>query len=165
MCDQAVNILLAEDDDIDVRVVKRSFEKQALEHPIVVARDGVEALSLLRGENGNPPLEQPLMILLDLNMPRMGGLEFLKELRQDPELAKTIVFVLTTSNDDRDRVAAYESNVAGYLLKTDAGPDMEKHVPMLKRFLQSVRFPSEGLEVHQLTEKHLESDSAAVAQS
>ena len=144
MCDQSVNILLAEDDDIDVRVVKRSFEKQALDHPMVVARDGVEALSLLRGENGNPPLQQPLMVLLDLNMPRMGGLEFLEEIRKDPELAKTIVFVLTTSNDDRDRMAAYEKHVAGYLLKTEAGKDMEKHVPMLQRYLQSVRFPNEN---------------------
>lgn len=143
MCDQSVTILLAEDDDIDARVVQRSFQKQAVDHPIVVARDGVEALKVLRGEDGTPPLQQPLMVLLDLNMPRMGGLEFLEELRSDPELSKTIVFVLTTSNADRDRTAAYEKQVAGYLLKTDAGQDMQKHVPMLQKFLQSIQFPTE----------------------
>ncbi len=149
MSEQPVNILLAEDDDVDVRVVQRSFKKRNLGHPIFVARDGVEALARLRGEDGHPPLEQPLLILLDLNMPRMGGIDFLAELRRDPELAKSIVFVLTTSNNEGDRVAAYDQHIAGYLLKTDAGVDMENHVPMLEEFLEHVQFPvSDSLEQH-----------------
>jgi len=143
MSKPTINILLADDDDVDVRVVQRSFQKRQMIHPVVVARDGVEALARLRGEDGQPPLEQPLMILLDLNMPRMGGLDFLEELRRDPKLAKSIVFVLTTSDDDRDRTAAYEKHIAGYLLKTDAGRDMENHVPMLDQFLKAVQFPLE----------------------
>lgn len=142
MIDEPITILLVDDDDVDVRVVKRALHKQCINNPMVVARDGVEALEVLRGEDGHPPLIQPLLILLDLNMPRMGGLEFLDELRNDPKLSKSIVFVLTTSNDERDRDAAYTKHVAGYLLKSEAGRDLMNHTPLLERFLLNVQFPT-----------------------
>jgi CheY-like chemotaxis protein len=109
-----LNILLVEDDAVDVMNVRRAFQKHHIANPLVVASDGQEALEKLR--NGALPRERRL-VLLDLNMPRMNGIEFLRELRKDPELALTPVVVLTTSNDERDRIEAYGLNVAGYLLK------------------------------------------------
>ena len=144
MSQNPITILLVDDDDVDVRIVKRALSREKINNPLVVARDGVEALELLRGDDAKPALEQPLLILLDLNMPRMGGLEFLQELRSDRRLAKSIVFVLTTSNDERDRHAAYSCNVAGYLLKSEAGRDLMNHFPLFERYLMSVQFPGES---------------------
>jgi CheY-like chemotaxis protein len=81
---------------------------------VFVATDGIEALDLLRTD-GVPAARR--LVLLDLNMPRMNGIEFLREIRSDPALQALTVVVLTTSNEDRDRVEAYHLNVAGYLLK------------------------------------------------
>jgi CheY-like chemotaxis protein len=109
-----LNILLVDDDDVDVMNVKRAFTKANIANPLFVAGNGIEALEMLRG--GAVP-EHNRLVLLDLNMPRMNGIEFLRELRKDPVLAPTSVVVLTTSNEDRDKVDAYKLNVAGYLLK------------------------------------------------
>jgi CheY-like chemotaxis protein len=115
---EMINILLVEDDEVDVMNVRRAFKKGHITNPLYVAGNGIEALEMLR-DNGQPamvPLERRL-ILLDLNMPKMNGIEFLTELRADTNLKQTPVVVLTTSNEDRDRVSAYDLNVAGYLLK------------------------------------------------
>lgn len=109
-----LNILLVEDDEVDVMNVRRAFQKNNIANPLFVARDGVEALEQLR--HGAIPRERRL-VLLDLNMPRMSGIEFLRAVRADAQLASTPVVVLTTSSDDRDKVDAYDLNVAGYLLK------------------------------------------------
>ena len=114
MSSPPLNILLVEDDEVDVMNVKRAFEKSHITNPLYVAESGLEALEKLR--SGEVPKARRL-ILLDLNMPRMNGIEFLRELRKDPDLSPTPVVVLTTSNDDRDKVEAYNLNVAGYLLK------------------------------------------------
>jgi len=112
-----VNILLVEDDEVDIMNVQRAFKKNHVTNPLHIANNGVEALAMLRG-NGVPAITpQPKIILLDLNMPKMNGIEFLTELRSDPKLKALSVFVLTTSDDDRDKVAAYNLNVAGYILK------------------------------------------------
>ncbi|MDC0934660.1 response regulator [Pirellulales bacterium] len=141
MDNPVISVLLVDDDDVDVRVVKKEFARHQLTNPIVVARNGVEALEILRGTAEKPALEKPFLILLDLNMPRMSGLEFLEELRADPDLHHTIVFVLTTSNDQADRMAAYSKHAAGYLLKHDAGRVFSHHIPMFENFLASVQFP------------------------
>ena len=114
MANGQLNILLVEDDEVDVMTVKRAFKKYHITNPLFVAGDGIEALEKLR--SSEVPKGRRL-VLLDLNMPRMNGIEFLEELRKDPELAATPVVVLTTSNDDQDKVQAYNMNVAGYLLK------------------------------------------------
>ena len=119
MYDQTINILLVEDDDFDIMNVQRAFKKGEIFNPLYVANNGLQALEILRGGSGSSvvfPTHRRL-ILLDLNMPKMNGLEFLKALRSDPDLKRTPVVVLTTSNEDRDRIEAYELNVAGYLLK------------------------------------------------
>ena len=114
MNDRALNILLVEDDQVDVMNVKRAFERNRIANPLFVAGDGLEALAMLR--EGKVPASRRL-VLLDLNMPRMNGIEFLQEVRKDPDLQHTAVVVLTTSNDDRDKIKAYNLNVAGYLVK------------------------------------------------
>jgi len=96
---------------------------------------------MLRGEGGQERLPEPYIIMLDLNMPRMDGAQFLKELRRDPKLTKTIVFVLSTSDDDRDKCAAYREHVAGYLLKSNAGKDFINHLQMIRSFMISVELP------------------------
>jgi len=113
-----INILLVEDDEIDVMNVRRAFKKNSITHPLYVASNGLEALAKLRAQDNSIriPADRRL-ILLDLNMPKMGGIEFLKRLRADPTLRNIPVIVLTTSNQDKDRVEAYDLNVAGYILK------------------------------------------------
>jgi CheY-like chemotaxis protein len=112
--DHALNIFLVDDDEVDVMTVKRAFAKANIANRIYVATDGIEALELLRAE-AIPTTRR--LVLLDLNMPRMNGIEFLREIRGDPALQALTVVVLTTSNEDRDRVETYQLNVAGYLLK------------------------------------------------
>lgn len=112
------NILLVEDDRVDVMNVRRSFKKANIANPLFTAPNGVEALAILRGESDEVTLpESRRLILLDLNMPKMGGIEFLQELRADPALKPTPVIVLTTSDQEKDRIEAYNLNVAGYILK------------------------------------------------
>jgi CheY-like chemotaxis protein len=114
-----INVLLVEDDEVDVMNVKRAFKKNNISNPLYIATNGLEALAMLRGSPSQldaVPAHRRL-ILLDLNMPKMGGIEFLQALRADPVLKKTPVVVLTTSNGDQDRVEAYNFNIAGYLLK------------------------------------------------
>lgn len=138
---QTVQILLVEDDEIDAEVVTRALMQQRIANPVVVVRDGVEALERLRGEDGQPPLERPFLILLDLNMPRMNGIEFLQNLRSDPAISDSIVFVLTTSDADRDRVAAYEQLIAGYIVKGHAGEDFVSVVNIVDLYWRYVEFP------------------------
>ncbi len=114
MEDRRLNILLVEDDELDVMNVQRSFRKNNVVNPLHVAGNGLEALEMLSGQT--IPKDRRL-ILLDLNMPKMGGIEFLKELRADPDLRTATVVVLTTSDEERDKVKAYDLNVAGYILK------------------------------------------------
>jgi CheY-like chemotaxis protein len=116
--EKLLNILLVEDDSVDVMNVQRAFVKNNITNPLHIAFNGVEALNMLRGSNGKPKLNpSPRIILLDINMPKMNGLEFLRELRNDDDLKSVSVFVMTTSNDDQDKIEAYNLNVAGYILK------------------------------------------------
>jgi len=114
MDEKVINILLIDDDEVDVMTVKRAFARANISNPIFVATNGIEGLEMLRKEA--IPAKRRL-VLLDINMPKMNGIEFLRELRADPELQHITVVALTTSNADRDRVDAYKLNVAGYLLK------------------------------------------------
>lgn len=115
---QMINILLVEDDEVDVMNVRRAFKKGHINNSLYTASNGIEALAMLRNNEHSAmlPCERRL-VLLDLNMPKMNGIEFLTELRADPSLKQIPVVILTTSNEDRDRVSAYDLNVAGYLLK------------------------------------------------
>jgi CheY-like chemotaxis protein len=113
MDEKLLHILL----EVDVMNVQRAFKKNNIINPLYVANNGLEALALLRGQGTVAILGPRRMILLDLNMPKMNGLEFLRAIREDPQLRPLTVVVLTTSDDERDRIEAYNLNVAGYILK------------------------------------------------
>lgn len=139
-----VHLLLVEDDEVDVEAIIRGFKSQRIANPFTVASDGIEAFELLRGDSGLERLPRPYMILLDINMPRMNGIEFLQALRRDSELKQSIVFVLTTSDRDEDIMAAYNEQIAGYLLKSRAGKDFVDLISLLDAYWRIVEFPSEG---------------------
>ncbi len=114
-----LNILLVEDDEVDVLNIQRAFRKHHIQHPVYTAANGVEALEILRGTATAPAVLPATrrLILLDINMPKMNGLEFLQILRTDPQLQQIPVVILTTSNQEQDRLQAYQYHVAGYFLK------------------------------------------------
>lgn len=136
-----LNIFLVEDDDGDAKAVIRAFNKAKVANPIVRAYDGLEALESLRGEGGHEKPPSPYIVLLDLNMPRMDGIQFLKELRGDPELNRTIVFILTTSKSDKDKAEAYDLNVAGYIVKETAGVDFLGLIGLIDNYWRLVELP------------------------
>ncbi len=127
-----VNILLVEDDEVDVMNVKRAFTKNNIQNPIFVANNGVEALKML--EEHIIPL--PRIIILDLNMPKMNGIEFLTIIRKNERLKHISVFVMTTSNEDSDKINAYNLNVAGYILKPLSFEKFLTSVATLQNFWQ-----------------------------
>lgn len=133
-----VTILLVDDDDVDAMGVQRALQKLKIVNPLVRARDGLEALELLRTADA---VQRPYLILLDLNMPRMNGIEMLNELRQDPALCSSVVFVLTTSQDDQDKFAAYNKNVAGYIVKKHVGDGFMRVMEMLDHYWRVVELP------------------------
>ena len=114
---RSVTLLLVDDDDVDIMSICRALDAKQLENPLVVAHDGIEALEHLRGENGRDRIEPPFIILLDLNMPRMDGIEFLGELRADPALRHSVVYVLTTSSAQKDKLQAHAHDVDGFITK------------------------------------------------
>ena len=138
MLEKVLNILLVEDDQVDVMNVKRAFEKNRLANPLYVAGDGQEGLQKLR--SGEIPAERRL-VLLDLNMPKMNGIEFLRELRRDAALQHTPVVVLTTSNDEKDKIDAYNFNVAGYLLKPVTFINFVEVMAALNKYWTLVELP------------------------
>jgi len=111
-----VNVLLVEDDEVDVMNVQRAFKRHRIDNPLYVANNGLDALNMLRGNDSTAVPRHRRLVLLDINMPKMNGLEFLQELRRDESLKSTPVVVLTTSDADRDRLEAYRLNIAGYIL-------------------------------------------------
>ncbi len=138
---KSVTVLLVEDNEIDREAVRRGFAAQRISNPIVDAVDGLDALDILRGTNGRVPLQRPYLLLLDINLPRMSGLELLAELRADPALSDSIVFILTTSKREEDRVASYGHHVAGYIAKSDVGPGFVRLISMLDHYWRIVEFP------------------------
>ena len=117
MIDENASILLVEDDRVDVMTVQRALKKHAIRNPLHVARTATDALAMLRGEAGPKIDPLPGLILLDLNLPRMSGIEFLRELREDARLRDLSVIVLTSSNEPTDRAAAFRYEVEDYIVK------------------------------------------------
>lgn len=130
-------MLIVDDDDIDAKALERSLRKMKLLNPVYRARDGQEALDMLR--SGAVP--RPFIILLDLNMPRMGGLEFLDIIRSDAGLTGSVVFVFTTSKSDEDLTAAYRSHVAGYILKQRLDGGFLDVVSLIEHYWRIVELP------------------------
>ena len=118
MAPRSLCILLVEDDEIDAEFFLRCLRRQGSPLEVTVAGNALEALQILRGQPGRPPLAEPYVILLDLGLPGMHGFEFLQELRSDPRLKASKVFVLSGSVSKHDRRRAYEYKVVGYLPKS-----------------------------------------------
>jgi len=132
---RVVTILLVEDDEVDVKALKWAFDKLKVANPLVIASDGVEALEMLKD------LPRPYLIITDINMPRMNGIEFLRKIRASENYRDSIVFVLTTSNDEQDKIDAYDLNVAGYMLKTDMGTSFTRAISLIDNYWKVVEFP------------------------
>ena len=134
-----VSVIVVDDDDVHFMSIERGFRKVGVENTLLRARDGVEALELLRGEGDLDPVRDPFLLLVDLRMPRMSGLELIRELRNDPHLKRTVAFVHSTSDADQDRDAAYDLNVAGYLVKDS---DPVGLANMLREYWRRVQLPA-----------------------
>ncbi|MFA6179356.1 MAG: response regulator [Candidatus Methylopumilus sp.] len=132
-----VTIFIVDDDDIDAIALERALRKLRLLNSVCRARDGQEALDMLRAG----AIATPFIVLLDLNMPRMNGLEFLQVLRSDPSLTHAVVFVLTTSKSDEDLVAAYREHVAGYVLKQHMDRDFLEVIGLIEHYWRVVELP------------------------
>lgn len=135
---RALNILLVDDDDLDVMNVQRAFRRANLTNPLHLARDGEQALAMLRG--GTVPISR-LLVLLDLNMPRMNGIEFLRELRADASLRHISVVALTTSSEEQDKVEAYQLHVAGYLVKPVTFTTFVELMSVLQKYWTLMEMP------------------------
>jgi CheY-like chemotaxis protein len=120
------NVLLVEDDFLDIMSVQRTFKKAGVHHNLIVAKNGVEALEMLRGEGTEKIDPKPLVILLDINMPKMNGIEFLQAIRNDSQFRDIEVFMTTTSEEEQDQEAARRLNVRGYIVKPLSFESFEK---------------------------------------
>lgn len=132
-----VTVFLVEDDDVDATSIIRAMKNKRIINPVMRAHDGVEAIEMLKA--GKIP--KPYLVLLDLNMPRMGGLDTMKAIRADPDLADAVIFVLTTSKSDEDMLESYRSHVAGYIVKMEIGDCFSYLVEMLDAYWQVVNLP------------------------
>lgn len=140
MTDSEIGVLVVDDDDITFELVERALRRIEGNFRIVPAADGMVALDVLRGRNG-PKMGRPYLILLDLNMPRMNGFEFLEAVRADESLATSVIFVLTTSDADADRTRAYRDHVAGYMVKSSVGPQFARVAKLIAEYRTAVHLP------------------------
>ena len=134
---EEIYFLLVEDDEVDIMNLKRAFKKNEIENPVIIANNGVEALEILRNPETIP---LPKIILLDINMPKMNGIEFLQEIRKDTILRSLTVFIMTTSNSDRDKFEAYDLNVAGYVIKPLSFDAFVEKVKNLSNYWSTIEF-------------------------
>ncbi|MFT4569680.1 MAG: CheY-like chemotaxis protein [Hyphomicrobiaceae bacterium] len=140
-----VPILLVEDDLVDVKAIKRAFQQHKLTNPLYVCSNGAQALTYLRHE---PPYTDPAsapppgIILLDINMPVMNGIEFLREMKADPAIKQTPVIVLTTSKEDSDRIQGYELGIAGYIVKPTGFPKFFEAIKVIDLYWSLCELPS-----------------------
>ena len=133
---EPANILIVEDDHIDVEMLKRGLKKAGIANKVCHAETGVAALEVLRGQNNREKISYPFLMLVDINMPLMNGIEMLQELRNDKNLRSTIAFILTTSARKEDKAASYNLNVAGYFLKEN----LHQLISTLKPYCQGNQF-------------------------
>ncbi|MBN1392087.1 MAG: response regulator [Sedimentisphaerales bacterium] len=132
-------VLLVEDDVVDVMSVTKAFQYLHIRNPLVHVQNGEEALAYLRNKD-NP---KPQIILLDLNMPKMNGVEFMKVAKADNHLKNVPVIVLTTSSDERDRVETFKLGVAGYIMKPLNHQDFIEMMDKIHQYWEMAIFPDE----------------------
>ncbi len=131
-------ILLIEDDEVDVLLVRRVLKELKVSNPVTVAGNGEIALERLRDNE----LPRPALIFLDLNMPRMSGLEFLRQARAEGCADGIPVIVLTTSRQDQDVVEGFEYNVSGYMIKPVAYSEFVEVMKTIDRYWSMSELPA-----------------------
>lgn len=134
--ERTLRILLVEDDEVDVMMFSRCLDRSGGKHKLNVARDGHEALEKLRRDK-----DRPQLLVLDLNMPRVSGLELLRHIRNDQSLQNLPVFVMTTSDREEDKIEAFRYNVAGYILKPVEPEDFMEVVRAMNLLWRNSEFP------------------------
>jgi CheY-like chemotaxis protein len=125
---RVVKILLVEDDNLDQMEVQRTLEKKGILHKLKIAKNGEEALELLKDKSTAIYAGKPDIILVDLNMPKMNGLEFLAKLKNDDEYKEIKVFILSTSDEREDKAAAANYGISGFItkpLKLESPPSLD----------------------------------------
>ena len=137
-----LTFLVVDDNNLDIEKVERAFKRLNIVNPLVRAKDGYAALEHLRGSERVTKLAKPYVVLLDVNMPRMNGIEFLRKLRGDSVLADTSVVVLTTSDRKQDVEAAYKNQVAGYIVKPITREDMVAALDALNAYWKLCVLPA-----------------------
>lgn len=137
-----VQILHVEDDDVEREAVARRLGKVNIPATLQTANDGVEALQILKANGALKGAGKPYLVLLDWKMPRMNGAEFLTAVRDDPELRHTVVFVLSTSDDEVDIRTAYEHLAAAYIVKDRAGTNFKRLTDLLLAYCDVVELPA-----------------------
>lgn len=128
-----ITFLVVEDDDVDVMSIKRSCKEIGIVNPLTRAQDGMSAWEIIMGEDGKTPSKDHYVILLDLNMPRMNGHEFLKKFFSLETKPDCHIFVLTTSDTDQDIIDAYKFDIAGYILKSDLTDSLRESIDSLDK--------------------------------
>ena len=136
-----VHVVMIDDDEVDVEAVARLITKDVESFAFSAFRDGQEAQAAFCGEFGRRLLADAYLILLDLNMPRMNGFEFLEWLRSHADFRRSLVYVFTTSQALSDLERAYGSFVAGYLTKAHFGSGYMELLPFLNSLRSSISFP------------------------
>ena len=122
-------ILLIEDDQIDMMAIQRSFKNLNIKNPLNVACNGEEGLELIQQTT-----EIPCLIILDINMPKMSGIEFLKIVKSDPNYKTIPVVILTTSNDENDKIICYTYGAAGYIIKPIDYKEFQEAIRILNNY-------------------------------
>ncbi len=140
-----LNVLLVEDNELDVMNIRRAFKRAELPHRLEVVEDAEHAMRVLEGKDPDIQLpEHRRLVLLDLNLPKVSGLDFLSDLRSHDHLSMTAVVVLTSSDINDDKLEAYRRNVAGYLIKPVDQKAFGDLVAALDVYWSTNEFPSPG---------------------
>ncbi|HHF7367705.1 TPA: response regulator [Legionella bozemanae] len=143
--DNTINFMLVDDDEIDIKDIQRTFKKNNINNPLHVATNGVDALNKLLGINGEKKLKPtPKIIILDINMPKMNGIEFMKNIRTNKKLKSLLVFILTTSNSEKDKIDAYNLNAAGYIVKPFQVSEFMEMISSLHHYWNLLEFPNKN---------------------
>lgn len=136
LAQDTITVLLVEDDAVDIMNVQRLFRQFGMgdKYKLHIAEDGQEALDMLRGVGRPSITPRPRVILLDLNMPRMDGFQFLQELRANPDTKSLRVIVLSTSMAPTDQLKTLEGNIAGYIIKPITLPQFVQAITTLNTY-------------------------------
>lgn len=140
-----INILLVEDDDVDAEILKRGLRKIGASGSLVRARDGVDALEILTQDAQSQTVPRPFVVLLDINMPRMNGHEFLAALRENEVVNAARVIVFTTSDNQKDLALAYKNNASGYIVKPNSSSELIDVLKSLTCYWEICEHPLDGV--------------------